>query len=120
MAIDKKDKQTVDMFDEINQVKVDGMKRMHDAYMEAVSNGSIRYRTTHITPDGTKWDLVLEPQDKSPLGHWSYLGIASRSDEPFFYKHFKFDTDRVYWDRMTPEDMFHYMKCELDREDYCK
>ena len=26
---------------EINQAKVDGMKRMHDAYMEAVSNGSV-------------------------------------------------------------------------------
>lgn len=101
---------------EINQDKVDGMKRMHDAYMEAVSDGSIRYRTTHITPDGTKWDLVLEPQDKSLLGHWSYLGVVMMKDNPDYYRHTKFDMDRVLWDRLEPEEMLSYMKVDLDED----
>lgn len=101
---------------EINQAKVDGMKRMHNAYTEAVSNGSVRYRTTHTTPDGTKWYLVLEPLDQSALGHWSYLGVASMSDNPDYYKHFGFTMDRVYWDRLQPEDMLSLIKFDLDKE----
>lgn len=100
----------------INQAKVDGMKRIHDAYMEAVSNGSVRYRTTHTTPDGTKWDLVLEPQDKSLLGHWSYLGIASKVDNPDYYIHKKFDVDAIHWGKYEPEDLFNLMKWGLDEE----
>ena len=101
---------------EINQAKVDGMKRMHDTYIEAVSNGSVRHRTTHTTPDGTKWDLVLEPQDKSLLGHWSYLGIVSKVHDPDYYKHKKFDSDTIHWGKYEPEDMFNLMKWDLDRE----
>lgn len=101
---------------QIYQPKVEAMKRMHDIYMEAVSNGSVRYRTTHTTPDGTKWDLVLEPQDKSLLGHWSYLGIASKSADTNFYKHFTFDSDRVYWSKLQPEDMINIVKYSLNGE----
>lgn len=101
---------------EINQAKVDAMQRMHDAYNEALSNGSVRYRTTHTTPDGTKWNLVPEPQDQHPLGCWSYLGIASMKDNPDYCVHTKFGLDRVNWDRLTPEDMLRYIKLDLDKE----
>lgn len=101
---------------EIYQPKVEAMKRMHDIYMEAVSNGSVRYRSAHTTPDGTRWDLVLEPLDQSALSHWSYLGIASKVDNPDYYKHFGFTMDRVYWDRLQPEDMLSLIKFDLDKE----
>lgn len=116
MSKDKHGKQTVDMFEEINQYKVDSMTLIKAAYTEAVSNGSIRYRTTHTTPDGTMWNLVLEPQDKSLLGYWSYLGIASKSANTDFYLHKKFDSDTIHWGNYEPEDMFNLMKWDLDRE----
>lgn len=101
---------------EIYQPKLEVMKRIHDAYMEAVSDGSVRYRTAHTTPDGTKCDLVLEPQDKSLLGHWSYLGIASKVYDPDYYIHKKFDSDTIHWGKYEPEDMFNLMKWDLNGE----
>lgn len=95
MSKDKHDKQTMDWIDEQDPITL---------------------RTTHITPDGTKWELVLEPQDKSLLGHWSYLGVAMMKDNPDYCLHSKFDSDTIHWGRYEPEDMFNLMKFDLDRE----
>lgn len=94
MSKDKHDKQTMDWIDEQDPVTI---------------------RTTHTTPDGTVWELVLEPQDKSALGHWSYLGVVMMKDNPDYYLHNKFDSDTIHWGRYEPEDMFNLMKWDLDR-----
>ena len=62
---------------EIYQPKVEAMKRMHDIYMEAVSNGQVKMSTHHYTPDGKKWliniEQILHPEEKV----YNWYGVAT-------------------------------------------
>lgn len=61
------------------------------------------------------YKLILEPLDQclADPSYWSYLGIIvfpNFTDQ----REIKFNSDRVYWDKLLPEDMFAILESEVD------